>query len=277
MAEVMIPWDHYEAPYFLLAKPISRIACLQQSDGLNVLLWSRSFHPAVGSTWLPAAIGESDSLWVPERHPTSVSSAFYTYTTTWGKLKHAWLGFDTNNSPNCGILFPYHSILVISLYNIYHFVFQGFSHDFGIPQVEGDFAPHIRTAVASRRTVCFLVSWHHWKPMLDDKPWEYQHISTSNHEGYQPSTTRYENLWNILKHASFEICWNQSGRCDTVCGVPEIDDWAGMGFLPECFKRSIWCSIRLQSSMSKGSPWYAKLRPRRSRKLPIAGNEKPNK
>ena len=119
MAEVMIPWDHYEAPYFLLAKPISRIACLQQSDGLNVLLWSRSFRPAVGSTWLPAAIGESDSLWVPERHPTSVSSAFYTYTTTWGKLKHAWLGFDTNNSPNCGMLshiiqfWSYHYIIYI--------------------------------------------------------------------------------------------------------------------------------------------------------------------
>ena len=277
MAEVMIPWDHYEAPYFLLAKPISRIACLQQSDGLNVLLWSRSFRPAVGSTWLPAAIGESDSLWVPERHPTSVSSAFYTYTTTWGKLKHAWLGFDTNNSPNCGMLSH-----IIQFWS-YHYIIYTILFSKVSPMILGFLRWKATSPLTSEQPSPLGAPSASWspditgKPMLDDKPWEYQHISTINHEGYQPSTTRYENLWNILKHASFEICWNQLRAL--WYSMWSTGNWwlGGMGFLPECFKRSIWCSIRLQSSMSKGSPWYAKLRPRRSRKLPIAGNEKPNK
>ena len=106
---------------------------------------------------------------------------------------------------------------------------------------------HPSPAVASRRTVCFLVSWHHWET---NAGWQTMgvptYINKKNHEGYQPSTTRYENLWNIFKHASFEICWNQLRAL--WYSMWSTGNWwlGGMGFLPECFKRSIWCSIRLQ-------------------------------
>ena len=51
----------------------------------------------------------------------------------------------------------------------------------------------------------------------------------------------------------------------------------GVEFLPESFKHLICSRIRVSTvAWSNGSPWHAKPPPRRSGKLPSAGNEKPN-
>ena len=98
---------------------------------------------------------------------------------------------------------------------------------------------------------------------------------------YQPAIMRiyiiqHQQFWNIWKlPPGLNYDETNSSRCDMLRnGIW----WLGrVEFLPESFKHLICSRIRLSTvAWSNGSPWHAKPPPRRSGKLPSAGNEKPN-